>query len=248
MEILLKHKKALVIILAVLFIYFFFFKSLENIKNFIGLNYSPSTDIKISLEGNGIDGKIEGGGVNKDEITTSDNSVRIPTKYACVGEFCDGSGYGDDIRNNLTVIYIPLITDGGDIGCNAKIFMSPHTVDKTSKVLEATYKLLFDIKHDPEIQADGFRNTVAAFDRVFFDSVTLGDGVAKVYLSGNINSPDTCADPEFKAQIETAAFEYKTVKSIEVYLNNKIFDWCTLDMSDGEGVCKNGPQLWKKNR
>lgn len=180
-------------------------------------------------------------GQTKDPITGD----RIPSRFACVGEYCDGSMSGDDYLNKYTVVKIPLVKDGGNIGCNVGIFFAPHTVPKTKAVLDATFRLLFDIKHSPEIKEDGFRNTVAAFSKTFFDQVTLNDsGLAKIYLTGSVMSLGTCADPEFKAQIEEAAFQYETVKKLEVYLNGKLFDWCTLDVSDGEGVCKNGPQYW----
>lgn len=169
---------------------------------------------------------------------------RVPSRFACVGEYCDGSMYGDNHKEVFTVVRIPLIKDGGNIGCGADIFFAPHAVPKTEKVLETTYKLLFDIKYGPEFPLDGFRNTVAAFEKTFFEKVTLDSGIAKIYLSGNIMSPGTCADPEFRAQIEAAAFQFDSVKEIQVYLNDKRFDWCQLDVSDGEGVCKVGPQYW----
>ena len=169
---------------------------------------------------------------------------RIPSQYACVGEYCDGSMYGDDHEEIFTVVQVPLVKDGGQIGCGADIFFAPHAIPKTQKVLEATYRMLFDIKHGPEIPADGFRNTVAAFEKTFFDKVTLEDRIAKVYLVGEMMSPGVCADPEFRAQIEAAAFQFDSVKEIQVFLNDERFDWCTLDLSDGEGFCKAGPQYW----
>ncbi len=167
---------------------------------------------------------------------------RVPSRFACVGEGCDGSMSGE---NNFTVVRVPLIKDGGDIGCNAGIFYAPHVVPKTSAVLDATYRMLFDIKHDPEIKEDGFRNTVAGATKLFYDHVILKNGVARVYLAGQMTSPGTCADPEMKAQIESAVFQFDNITKLEVYLNDKIFDWCTMDMSGGvEGACKTGNKNW----
>lgn len=167
---------------------------------------------------------------------------RVPSRYACVGEYCDGSMSGE---TNFTVIKIPLITDGGSVGCGAKIFFAPHTVTpKTTAVLDATYKLLFDIKHTPEIPSDGFRNTVAAYPRLFYEKTTLTNGTAKVYLTGSMYGPGHCAEPEIREQIPAAALQFDTVKRVEIYLNNKIFDWCAMDVSDGEGPCPETPQLW----
>lgn len=173
---------------------------------------------------------------------------RVPSRYACVGEYCDGSMYGDDYKEVFSILKIPFVADGGNIGCGVKIFYGYDTATKTPAIMDATYKRLFDIKQWPEIKEDGFRNTVAAFTKTYFDKVTLSDGLARVYLTGYMMSPGTCADPEFKAQIEAAAFQFENVKKLEVYLNGKIFDWCTLDMSDGEGYCAQGPQYWITNK
>lgn len=184
---------------------------------------------------------------SKDNEIQNINNIkeRVPSRFACVGEYCDGSMSGDDYLEKYTVLKIPLIKEVGNIGCGVGIFFAPHTTDKTDAILDATYKLLFDIKQWPEIKEDGFRNTVAAFSKTYYDHVVLEkDGTARVYLLGQMNSPGTCADPEFKAQIEQVAFQFNTVKKIEVYLNNKLFDWCVLDLSDGEGFCKDGPRYW----
>lgn len=167
---------------------------------------------------------------------------RVPSRFACVGEYCDGSMSGED---NFTVVRVPLVKNGGNIGCDAGIFYAPHTVPKTSAVLDATYRMLFDIKYEPEIKEDGFRNTVAGATKLFYDHVILENGVARVYLTGQMTSPGTCADPEIQAQIEAAAFQFDNVTKLEVYLNNEIFDWCTMDMSGGaEGPCKTGNKNW----
>ncbi len=182
--------------------------------------------------------------VTKNTNTQNTQSDRVPSRFACVGEYCDGSMESDNYLEKYTVLQIPLITDGGNLGCGAKIFFAPHAVPKTTAVLDATYKLLFDIKQEPEISADGFRNVVGAYTQLFYDSVTLNNGVAKLYLSGTMYGPGHCAEPELRAQIEQAALQFSTVQKLEVYLNGKIFDWCTMDMSDGEGPCPEKPQLW----
>ena len=180
----------------------------------------------------------------KPENNTSTVKTRVPSKYVCVGEYCDGSMSGDDYKEKYTVVQIPLTTDGGTIGCGAKLFFAPHAVPKTTAVLDATYRLLFDLKPNPEIPADGFRNVVGAYTQLFYDRVTLQNGVAQLYLTGTMYGPGHCAEPELRAQIDQAALQFPTVQKLEVYLNGKIFDWCTMDVSDGEGPCPEQPQLW----
>lgn len=180
----------------------------------------------------------------KSETEIDTIKTRTPSKYVCVGEYCDGSGESDDYLKKNTVLQIPLTTDGGNLGCGAKLFFAPHAIPKTTTVLDATYRLLFDLKSNSEIPTDGFRNAVGAYTQLFYDSVILHNGVAKLYLSGTMYGPGHCAEPELRAQIDQAALQFPTVQKLEVYLNGKIFDWCTMDLSDGEGPCPEKPQLW----
>jgi hypothetical protein len=169
---------------------------------------------------------------------------RFPSRYSCVGEYCDGSMNGDD-PSMRTVLQIPLVTQGGTVGCGAKIFYAPHATAKTSAVLDATYKLLFDIKTEPEIKADGFRNTLGGYTKLFYDSVAIKDGTAKLYLTGSMSSSGVCADPEVRAQINAAAFYFDSVKKIEVYLNGKLYDWCEADLAGPEvSHCDTTPRYW----
>ena len=172
----------------------------------------------------------------------SEKDERVPSRYVCVGEYCDGSGIGDDVER--TVLQIPLIQDGGDIGCGAEVFFAPHFTDKTATPLDETYQLLFDLKPMPEIPSDGFRNAVGMYTQLHYESVNLVDGMAKVFLTGNLYGSGHCSFPEIREQIIQAALQFETVTSVEVYLNDEIYDWCEQDMSDGEGSCPEVPDYW----
>jgi len=179
-----------------------------------------------------------------EQTDTTPNPDRVPSRYVCVGEFCDGSGESDD-ASSRTVLQIPLIKDGGTIGCGVAIFFAPHTVPKTSSVLDATYRLLFDLKATPEIAADGFRNTVGAYTKLTYQSVSIKDGTAKLMLTGTMYGPGHCGEPELREQINQAAFQFDSVKKIEVYLNDKLFDWCTTSDADpSEDHCDTTPKYW----
>jgi hypothetical protein len=175
------------------------------------------------------------------EVTQKD---RVPSQYACVGEYCDGS-MQDDNPSSRTVLKIPLVKQGGNIGCGSGIFFAPHWVPKTTAVLDATYRLLFDLKPWPEIEGDGFHNTVGSYLGLHYDSVSITNGSAKLMLSGNMAGPGHCAEPELRAQIDQAAFQFDSVKKIEVYLNGKVFDWCTTSDADvEESHCDTTPRYW----
>ena len=169
---------------------------------------------------------------------------RVPSRYVCVGEFCDGSGDPESVSSR-TVVQIPLIKDGGNVGCGVGVFYAPHTVAKTTGVLDATYRLLFDLKPNPEISADAFRNTLGGYTKLHYDSVSITNGTAKVMLSGTMYGPGHCAEPEMRAQVNQAAFYFDTVKKVEVYLNGKLFDWCTTSDADpSEDRCDTTPRYW----
>ncbi|MBP6904649.1 MAG: hypothetical protein KBB91_01145 [Candidatus Pacebacteria bacterium] len=180
----------------------------------------------------------------QDDLHPVELGERMPSKYACVGEYCDGSMM-DDNSASRTVLQIPLVTDGGNVGCGAKIFFAPHWVSKTTGVLDATYRLLFDLKSVPEIEADGFRNVVGMYTRLHYDSVSIANGTAKLMLKGIMYGPGHCAEPELRAQIDQAAFQFPTVNKLEVYLNGQLFDWCTTSDADpSEDHCDTTPKYW----
>jgi hypothetical protein len=183
--------------------------------------------------------------VTKNTNTQNAQSDRVPSRFACVGEYCDGSMESDNYLEKYTVLKIPLITDGGNLGCGAKLFFAPHAVPKTTAVLDATYKLLFDIKPAPEIAADGFRNVVGNYTKLWYDHVIVSNGVARLYLTGTMYGPGHCAEPELRAQIEQVALQFDTVQKLEVYLNGKIFDWCSMSDADpSESGCDKNPKYW----
>ncbi len=178
-----------------------------------------------------------------DQINSNSGLDRKPSRYSCVGEFCDGSGSGN--QGSLTVLKIPLVSTGGNIGCGSKIFFVPHAVPKTTAVLDATYKMLFDIKPEPEIKSDDIRNPIGSYTKLFYQSVSIKDGVAKVMLSGSMYGPGHCSFPEIREQINQSAFQFNTVDKIEVYLNGKIFDWCSVSDADvSESKCDTTPRYW----
>ena len=155
---------------------------------------------------------------------------RTTDREICVGEYCDGHMSGED---NFTVVQVPLITSGGDVGCGDKIIFAPHTVEpKTTAVLDATYRTLFELKEFPEIKEDNVRNVVGSEMKLIYEGVSLKDRVARLQLSGMTETIAHCSVPAFRAQIEQAALQFNTVNTLEVYINGDQWDWC--DYSDAE--------------
>ncbi|MDQ1282187.1 MAG: hypothetical protein QG630_538, partial [Patescibacteria group bacterium] len=103
----------IIILLVAGLVYFFFSNSKQKENNVV--NNLPQEEIVI------------------DKINPNSELERKPSRYSCVGEFCDGSGSGE--TSSFTVLKIPLITSGGKVGCGSKIFFAPHAVEKTSAIL-----------------------------------------------------------------------------------------------------------------
>ena len=178
------------------------------------------------------------------EIDADTNEASLTKDAICIGEFCDGSGEADDI-SHLTVLNIPLISTSGEgtIGCGVALFFAPHAVEKTSGVMKATYEKLFSLAAESDVPSDMIMNYVAFENQLSFSKVSLKNGVARVYVSGQIMASH-CAIPAFRAQMEQAALQFDTVQKVEFYVNNALYNWCEKDESGGEGPCPENPQYW----
>lgn len=141
--------------------------------------------------------------------------------------------------DNQMIVYLPVI-EGGEI-----IFIR-YLTEKNSAVLNAVYRELFDAPRElivDELEPNRVVQNYVKKSGLFFDSVVIDSGIATVKLSGQYQFMEL-GDWYFRKQINAAAFQYDTVDIVKVELNNKIFDWCITDQSDGEGGCPETPQYW----
>lgn len=174
------------------------------------------TDLKNSLEDEGEESeKKEDSEIEKQTTSGGATSVNVPLSNDT------GSGYI------------------GPVGCGSYLSYENFAIPETLGVLNATYEILFN----EEINENGLFNLVALTE-FEFDQVTLENGVAKLYLTGN-DLPGHCADHLFRAQVNYAAFQYPTVESLEVYKNGEAFDWCDYENANPEeSGCDTTPKLW----
>lgn len=182
--------------------------------------------------------------VVEEVVSTDVEKKRVPNEKICVGEGCDGSMSGDS--ESYTVVSVPLVTSTGNIGCGEGIVFSPHAVNKTSAVLDATYKKLFSLEHEPNVESDDVRNVVALEKDLFYKGVSIDNSkTARLLLEGKSTYIYNCTIPTFRAQIEQAALQFSTVDSLEVYINNKLWDWCDFSQADPEeDGCDINPKHW----
>lgn len=158
----------------------------------------------------------------------------------------------EEEQSETTPISIPLASldkpgDFGPFGCDQYINFHTVEIPQTQAVLAGVYDQLFSLPYEaiPGIED---KNIIASQDNLNFDSVTLENGLASLYLSGTVMG-NHCADEVFRHQIEQSAFQFDTVDSLQVFVNNEIFDWCTLSDADAsESGCDTNPRLWIKNK
>lgn len=115
---------------------------------------------------------------------------------------------------------------------------SQYEVEKSPQVLNATYKKLFDLRSEYK---DKKWNGLS-FSFVSIDS----KGQAIVRLKGQWHGFGDMSSLYFKREIEAAAFQYPSVKSIKVLQDGKIFDWCVDDMRGGP--CNASENAWIKEK
>lgn len=59
-------------------------------------------------------------------------------------------------------------------------------------------------------------------DTLKFESVTITDGTANIYLTGSLSGlAGICDDPRAEIQLEETALQFPTVQSVQLYLNGE---------------------------
>lgn len=187
-------------------------------------------------------------------VQTKLESQSMVGEWESVVEIIQTQGISElnkEISEGFITLRVPLISHEGEVGpfgCGSFMSYIDFEIPKTTSVLDSVYKKLFnELSTHPEDTNPSITNIVATQTSLTYDSVEIIDGNVYVYLSGVIMG-NHCADPEFRAQVEATAFQFNTVQSLTVFVNNKIFDWCSLDLSDGEGLCPENPQPWIVNQ
>ncbi len=156
------------------------------------------------------------------------------------------------VEETFTTVQIPLTPmagsgDFGPFGCDQYLNFHEIQVAETDGVLTAVYEELFSLPYEAIPGVDD-KNIVASHENLDFDYVEISDGDALVHLSGAVMG-NHCADEVFRHQIEQSAFQFDTVDSITVFVNNEIFDWCSLSDADpSESGCDINPKLWIKQK
>lgn len=105
-------------------------------------------------------------------------------------------------------------------GCDI-VYPITRWVPQTTMPLNATYRELFNFKTDLDFY---YGNYVMYHPELKFDRATIDRGVASVYLTGKVEkAKNNCDKQRLRVQIEETAFQFDTVKSVQIYLNGQLY-------------------------
>jgi hypothetical protein len=129
-------------------------------------------------------------------------------------------------ENTVQLYFIDLENRRGEsqtVGCGDSIIAASRTVDRTGKsteqLIEETLGLLFE-ETDQFVGKGGMYNTLYQSD-LAVDRVQLDNGVANIYLTGNLTLGGTCDDPRAQNQLERTATQFEGVNTASFFLNNQ---------------------------
>jgi hypothetical protein len=105
------------------------------------------------------------------------------------------------------------------VGCGDSAIPINVTIPRTQGVLRAALDKLFSAKQQFYGES-GYYNALYQ-SNLQVDRVTIEQGRATIYLTGNVVLGGTCDAPRVEAQIEQTALQFSTVTDVEVFVNGR---------------------------
>jgi hypothetical protein len=122
-----------------------------------------------------------------------------------------------------TNIYLIALEDGGqsgmEIGCGDSVIPVEVSIEPTIAPLTAALETLFGID-DRYYGQSGLYNALAQ-SNLTIDRIDIINGVASIYLSGQLQVGGVCDEPRVRAQIEETALQYYTVNEVQIFVNGQ---------------------------
>lgn len=111
-------------------------------------------------------------------------------------------------------------SNGKERGCDKVVIIDYVLEEDTTTPLTQSLTQLFAYNSD---MVAGWQNFIASQNStLLFDRVYITEGVAHIYLTGELGSlGGVCDNPRAAIQIEETALAYPTVNSVQLYLNNE---------------------------
>lgn len=129
----------------------------------------------------------------------------------------------------IALLDIDRSTTGPERGCD-RVVMVERSITPTEAPLTAALELLFSLESE---DVEGHHNFIASTnDTLSFERAAVEDGVAHIYLRGELSGlAGVCDNPRAAIQIEETALQFDTVSSVQLYLNDEATDL----IPDGRG-------------
>lgn len=127
---------------------------------------------------------------------------------------------GDNLFSR-TNIYLIALEDGGrngmEIGCDDSVVPVEVAIEPTIAPLTAALSTLFELDERMYGQS-GLYNAFYQSD-LLVDRIDIVDGIASLYLTGELRVGGVCDEPRIRAQLEETALQYSTVDEVRIYIN-----------------------------
>ncbi len=118
-------------------------------------------------------------------------------------------------------IYLIALGDGGqtgpEIGCGDSVVAVPVQIPATQGVLRSAMQQMLSIDQEYYGQS-GLYNALYQSD-LSVDSISIDNGAASIYLTGDLVLGGVCDSPRVEAQLTQTATQFSTVQSAQIYVN-----------------------------
>ena len=124
-------------------------------------------------------------------------------------------------NTQIIKIYLVAIGDNGvsgtKIGCDDSLISVDVGIPPTAGVLRAALSELLAV--DSEFYGDS-----GLYNALYQSNLEIGDlsvinGLAKIYLTGDLMLGGVCDHPRVEAQLNAIALQFSTVSSVEIFIN-----------------------------
>jgi len=162
-----------------------------------------------------------------------DSAVAIETSKTSdltVSSADSENGKESNGSTHFTTVQFPVFSDSdlfdydGEVNdCGDEIVWITTTVAPTRAILTATLDKMFNPDRELGFTPNEYGNVAAMQEDLSVSEVKIDRGVAKVYLIGEVTDlDDDCDSSRLLLQITTAAMQFDTVDSVEVYLEGEL--------------------------
>lgn len=125
----------------------------------------------------------------------------------------------EDGKTQKVLVFLVLLNDNGQtgwpVGCGDSVVPVEVRIEPTQAVLRAALQALLNLGQPAQ---PGLYNALSRA-KVTVQRVEIRQGVANIYLAGELLLGGVCDDPRAQAQLEQTALQFKTVRSVQIFLN-----------------------------